>query len=413
MYVWYGTNEHNFEKLKNPPAYRPTRCAICGRTVRLGTDNYTRSGDDYWCESCAERDLAKKVAGNRGESDEGRLVASGGKKKIGRNDPCPCGSGKKYKRCCYGKETAGSTHGNGPAGALQELREAMKGKEFGSLKELQAFAGWHTGQKNRAPVDDFQGLSPEQMHRFLHFPFTSADLVTFPPRLTTAPEAPITKLFALLTNAMGQKGFKATAKGNLPLNFVKEAALAYLSDEERSIHRGMRSETDFFDLHVTRLVSTLAGFIRKYRGRLLPTAKFEKLMVQGGMAGLYPPLFRAFVEKYNWGYRDLYPDFRIIQQSFLFSLRLFHRYGDEWRTPAFYEDCFLRAFPTVLAEAESERFYTTPENAVRACYTWRCLEGFAVFFGLMDIEREQRGILDRQFRLKKTSVLDEAVVFSV
>jgi tetratricopeptide (TPR) repeat protein len=24
-------------------------------------------------------------------------------KKIGRNDPCPCGSGKKYKRCCLGK----------------------------------------------------------------------------------------------------------------------------------------------------------------------------------------------------------------------------------------------------------------------------------------------------------------------
>ena len=23
--------------------------------------------------------------------------------KIGRNDPCPCGSGVKYKKCCYGK----------------------------------------------------------------------------------------------------------------------------------------------------------------------------------------------------------------------------------------------------------------------------------------------------------------------
>lgn len=22
---------------------------------------------------------------------------------IGRNDPCPCGSGKKYKKCCGGK----------------------------------------------------------------------------------------------------------------------------------------------------------------------------------------------------------------------------------------------------------------------------------------------------------------------
>lgn len=27
-----------------------------------------------------------------------------GNKKVGRNDPCPCGSGKKYKKCCLGKE---------------------------------------------------------------------------------------------------------------------------------------------------------------------------------------------------------------------------------------------------------------------------------------------------------------------
>ena len=26
------------------------------------------------------------------------------KEKVGRNDPCPCGSGKKYKKCCLGKE---------------------------------------------------------------------------------------------------------------------------------------------------------------------------------------------------------------------------------------------------------------------------------------------------------------------
>lgn len=24
--------------------------------------------------------------------------------KIGRNDPCPCGSGKKYKQCCHKKK---------------------------------------------------------------------------------------------------------------------------------------------------------------------------------------------------------------------------------------------------------------------------------------------------------------------
>jgi preprotein translocase subunit SecA len=26
-----------------------------------------------------------------------------GSSHIGRNDPCPCGSGKKYKKCCWGK----------------------------------------------------------------------------------------------------------------------------------------------------------------------------------------------------------------------------------------------------------------------------------------------------------------------
>jgi len=27
------------------------------------------------------------------------------KQKIGRNDPCPCGSGKKYKKCCGKQDT--------------------------------------------------------------------------------------------------------------------------------------------------------------------------------------------------------------------------------------------------------------------------------------------------------------------
>uniref|UniRef100_A0A831YZW7 Protein translocase subunit SecA n=1 Tax=candidate division WWE3 bacterium TaxID=2053526 RepID=A0A831YZW7_UNCKA len=35
------------------------------------------------------------------ESIGDRQPATGGKKKIGRNDPCPCGSGKKYKKCHY------------------------------------------------------------------------------------------------------------------------------------------------------------------------------------------------------------------------------------------------------------------------------------------------------------------------
>lgn len=41
------------------------------------------------------------------ERDNGRSpvqVTVQRKHKVGRNDPCPCGSGKKYKKCCLGKE---------------------------------------------------------------------------------------------------------------------------------------------------------------------------------------------------------------------------------------------------------------------------------------------------------------------
>jgi uncharacterized protein YecA (UPF0149 family) len=33
-----------------------------------------------------------------GDTPEPRRNSS----KVGRNDPCPCGSGKKYKKCCGG-----------------------------------------------------------------------------------------------------------------------------------------------------------------------------------------------------------------------------------------------------------------------------------------------------------------------
>ena len=47
-----------------------------------------------------------KMITNRDESGPVKPVKRD-KEKVGRNDPCPCGSGKKYKRCC-GAEDKGS-----------------------------------------------------------------------------------------------------------------------------------------------------------------------------------------------------------------------------------------------------------------------------------------------------------------
>lgn len=93
-------------------------------------------------------------------------------------------------------------------------------------------------------------------------------------------------------------------------------------------------------MHVTRLVAELAGLVRKYKGKFILSRECRKLVAEIGPSGIYPRLFQAFVGKYNWAYQDNYGEIPFIQQSFLFSLYLLNRYGDDWRTSTFYEDRF-------------------------------------------------------------------------
>ena len=81
----------------------------------------------------------------------------------GRNDPCPCGSGKKFKRCCMEKDKSAPS-GCGAAEVSEGLREAMEGRQFNSLAEVKAFAASYTQQRNQRPLGEFHSLSPEQMY---------------------------------------------------------------------------------------------------------------------------------------------------------------------------------------------------------------------------------------------------------
>jgi len=58
MYVYYGTNEYNFEKLPNPPAYEPTRCADCGIVIILGDGGFSTHRGKYRCGKCTTKAFA-------------------------------------------------------------------------------------------------------------------------------------------------------------------------------------------------------------------------------------------------------------------------------------------------------------------------------------------------------------------
>jgi hypothetical protein len=60
MYVHYGTNEHNFEKLPNPPAYEPTHCDGCGAVIRLAEGGYSQGPKGTLCGKCSAKAFKRR-----------------------------------------------------------------------------------------------------------------------------------------------------------------------------------------------------------------------------------------------------------------------------------------------------------------------------------------------------------------
>ena len=61
---------------------------------------------------------------------------------------------EKYKKCCLGKDESIAS-GHGAKGASSELRQALEGRQFNSLEEVQAFVKHRTHQQNQRSLDEF------------------------------------------------------------------------------------------------------------------------------------------------------------------------------------------------------------------------------------------------------------------
>jgi len=107
--------------------------------------------------------------------------------------------------------------------------------------------------------------------------------------------------------------------------FLMNVMLAYWGEatyRENTRYAGINREEDFSDLHITRLVAELAGLIRKYKGKFILGRDCRDLLARVGLAAIYPRLLKVYIEHFNWGYRDNFPEIRFIQTAFLFTLYL-------------------------------------------------------------------------------------------
>ncbi len=327
--------------------------------------------------------------------------------KTGRNDPCPCGSGKKYKHCCLSVARV----------VNDELSDLLSAQKFDSIEEVQAAADTLVERQNQKAQDDFLGLSSEQVYRMLNFAYDTPELFQFSEQLSIEPDAPILMLVEGIISAIDDKGLQATkAKGSLPQKLCREIwsdySKLYVDDVFSSFHK-VNKEDDFFELHVARIVLELAGFLRKTKGRFYLTKKYQKMANKSGLKELYPIIFKTYCCEFNWSYWDHYSDAPFIQQSFLFTLYLLKQRGEKMTFTSVYEDDFIRAFPMMIDEMEGSS-YSTPEEDLRYCYYSRACKCFLVFLGLAELEViKSDKHYDNKYKIKKTPLFDAVIHFNL
>ena len=80
---------------------REAALAIEERAEHIGNVTYTHPNDDGSVseERGGESAAAQAAMGAVAAAMASSRSVAGAVPKVGRNDPCPCGSGKKYKQC--------------------------------------------------------------------------------------------------------------------------------------------------------------------------------------------------------------------------------------------------------------------------------------------------------------------------
>lgn len=335
--------------------------------------------------------------------------------KTGRNQPCPCGSGKKYKHCCLRKDeaagTARATSGAGteggsglatgilppgfssmaefnqamrdytayceslpdgahipslmewlgrpnPATDVQaELKQALAGRSFASSEEADQFIREFNQQHDEAPVADFCGLSPQQMHTILHSPLAEmSDIVTLNDRLTD--EQALTS--PLIAGVRALLGFVASQNGQIKLtgsvSLPRKAVAACIPHCNPSWRPGdpVPQEWNSTEIQLVRDIA-LNLFLLDMKGDLMfLSPQGIHAYQQQPWATVYRNALVHLIDEYDWLYfldeSHRIEHFLHIADSAVFGLWLLHRYPEAAIVD--FQNRFRRAFPAFYQPAQ-------------------------------------------------------------
>ncbi len=303
--------------------------------------------------------------------------------KLGRNDPCHCGSGKKYKRCCM--DNVSKQH----AQVFDGVEAMLAMNPDLTPDELDVALQHKVQDRNNQPHPDFCGVTPTQMANWLYASFDELQWVTIstPDDLSASPV--MRYLALILDESMENNGsFKATSKGNLPAKLVKQASelLPGFAVSQFPINISISefagsNEDKFNALHYTRVLAEISGIIYRRSGRYHVKKSAQKQYQAQGIQAFFKLMLEAAIRKYNWGYLDGFEQDVDLRTFWLFML---------WRIQSHksVDDLIeevVTAFPDVLL-AFSPDDYISPERNLSALIESRFIERFLQFWGFIIID---------------------------
>ncbi|MCF8259487.1 MAG: hypothetical protein K9J12_01820 [Melioribacteraceae bacterium] len=276
------------------------------------------------------------------------------------------------------------------------------------LKDIQRHIDQIMHEENNRSIPEFEGYSPFEMHQILHFTFG----IDSPIQLHKLSDKdykriPILHQIKYLTDMIDKNGeLKLTNKGFLPAKLVSDIyQQGFLKDEyvEKGISK-LNKESDSMTINLTRILIELSGLVKKRNGKLSLTKSSKKVL--GDDFELLRLIFLTIATKFNWPYYDGYGENQIGQRGYGFSLILLSKYGDDRRQDSFYAKKYFDAFPQLLESIEPD--YDALEGHTARCYSIRTFDRFLDYFGLINIEKEGKG-LDSIKYISKTDIFDKFI----
>ncbi len=177
--------------------------------------------------------------------------------KTGRNDPCPCGSGKKYKKCCLARDQAARPRGattDGEKPFIAEVRPELDEEVDRLMQRLEAGAGRAVEAEIKALLQEHPHYHSTHFAMGVYFAMVLKDAAGAMPHFEEAVQIfpPFAEAHFNLGNVARQTGdvVKAVEAYRAALRYSRDddGIAKMAQDELKTVEKILRKTTSFPNL---------------------------------------------------------------------------------------------------------------------------------------------------------------------